>query len=237
MARVPLYLSVAETLRRRIATREWQSGDRLPGEEALAAQLFVSRVTLREALRLLEREGLISRRHGVGSFVAHAPVAVVAELNKLEPFALSVQRAGFPTTEDVVSIERVDLPDDKADALLVQRQSQGYLLEMVRTIDKVPVVYSRDYVLPELMDPEQFKLMGRNILDYLRDTGMPTVEYALLSIESVLPEPRIQNVLRCDTFEPLVQLDGVAYATGGRPLYATRFLVRSKLYKLTLLRN
>ncbi len=237
MGRTPLYLSIADALRRRIEAEEWQIGDRLPAESVLASELFVSRVTLREALQLLEREGLVVRRHGVGSFVARRPAAVTAEINKLEPFALSMQRAGFPTTEDIVAIHDVTLPADVARSLSVAAGSPGRLLEMVRTIDATPIIYSRDYVLPDVIDTDEFVKVHRNILSYLSDTNRPTVEYALLGVQAVLPERRVMEVLRCDPLEPLVLLDGVAYSAERRPLYATSFYIRSRHYKLTLLRR
>src|SRR5512136_106072 len=48
----------------------YQPGEQLPGEKELAAQLGISRATLREALLNLEQDGVVVRRHGIGTFVA-----------------------------------------------------------------------------------------------------------------------------------------------------------------------
>src|SRR5580692_12016956 len=56
-------------LRDRIASGHLDDGGALPGEQALAAEHSVSRVTVRRALAGLEREGLIDRRRGSGTFV------------------------------------------------------------------------------------------------------------------------------------------------------------------------
>ena len=64
-----MYEEVVQQIRQMIINGELQKGDMLPPEKELANQTGVSRVTVREALRLLSEMGLIEIRRGVGSFV------------------------------------------------------------------------------------------------------------------------------------------------------------------------
>ncbi|PTR29127.1 GntR family transcriptional regulator [Rhodococcus sp. OK519] len=73
----PLVPQVEELLRRRIDVREWAVGQRLPSEAELATELGVGRSSVREAVRLLVRDGLLDVRHGVGTFVVE-PVGAAA---------------------------------------------------------------------------------------------------------------------------------------------------------------
>ena len=66
-------VSVQDELKQRIDRGELPAGTRLPSEPELAAELQVSRATLREALRAMELEGLLRRRQGSGTFVADGP--------------------------------------------------------------------------------------------------------------------------------------------------------------------
>ena len=66
-------VSVQDELKQRIDRGELPAGARLPSEPELAAELQVSRATLREALRAMELEGLLRRRQGSGTFVAEHP--------------------------------------------------------------------------------------------------------------------------------------------------------------------
>lgn len=66
----PLYLTLARALRSDIAKGRYAIGALLPTEHELCAQHEVSRHTAREALRLLQEEGLITRRRGIGTVVA-----------------------------------------------------------------------------------------------------------------------------------------------------------------------
>ncbi|WP_421998060.1 GntR family transcriptional regulator [Reyranella sp.] len=68
-SRAPIYLQIAKLLRQRIEQGEWPVGSRMPSLEDLMATYGVARATLREAVAQLEREGVIRRSRGSGTFV------------------------------------------------------------------------------------------------------------------------------------------------------------------------
>lgn len=70
----PLYAQVADKLKQRIANGEWADGESIPPEKALCATYDVARGTMRQALRLLEDEGVLRREQGRGTFVSLAPI-------------------------------------------------------------------------------------------------------------------------------------------------------------------
>lgn len=65
-----LYAQVANVIRQRIRSGVWGAGAQLPTLEELESEFHVARITLRQALNLLENEGLIWRRRGRGTFVS-----------------------------------------------------------------------------------------------------------------------------------------------------------------------
>lgn len=85
---IPRYLQVADVLRQRIARGTWPQGHRLPSLEALMVEFGVARVTLRQAIELLARDGLVSPQQGRGTFVTGRPanerwLSVVTTLDEL----------------------------------------------------------------------------------------------------------------------------------------------------------
>jgi GntR family transcriptional regulator len=66
----PLYLQLATLMRRRIETGEWGAGSQIPTLDELAREFGLARVTIRQALEILETEGLLRRRQGLGTFIA-----------------------------------------------------------------------------------------------------------------------------------------------------------------------
>jgi GntR family transcriptional regulator len=61
-------------LRQAITGGTYRPGSQLPTEAELCEMLGVSRTVVREALRVLEDDGLVARRHGVGTFVRNHPI-------------------------------------------------------------------------------------------------------------------------------------------------------------------
>jgi len=101
----PLYLQIAETLRRSIALGQARPGERLPTVRELAARAQVNRNTAARAVRQLEREGLVRTRAGGGTYVAPATPAVrppvdPANLERLlDRAVLEAHTTGVPLEE------------------------------------------------------------------------------------------------------------------------------------------
>lgn len=90
---VPLYYQLANLLSDKIVSRELKAGDRLPTEVELVDEYGISRITVRQALRLLEEEGLIRREVGRGTFVS-----------EYRPFTGALKVEG--SLDDVISLGR-----------------------------------------------------------------------------------------------------------------------------------
>jgi GntR family transcriptional regulator len=85
---IPRYAQLSDVMRQRIARGTWQRGHRLPPLPDLMAEFGVARVTVRQAVDLLAREGLLSPQQGRGTFVTGAPsreriITVVTTLDEL----------------------------------------------------------------------------------------------------------------------------------------------------------
>lgn len=77
---LPTYQQITNDLLRRIAQREWRINDHLPPETDLAEEYGVSRVTLRQAMALLERDQIIEKAQGKRAFIKNNPRQLVQEL-------------------------------------------------------------------------------------------------------------------------------------------------------------
>lgn len=115
----PAYVQVSEQLRDLILSGWLQAGERLPAEDALAGQFGASRSTVREALRLLSSERLITTVRGVngGTFVTPPTMAGVGDY--LQSSLAILLRADAVTTADMVEVR--ELLEPRAAASLTRR--------------------------------------------------------------------------------------------------------------------
>jgi GntR family transcriptional repressor for pyruvate dehydrogenase complex len=122
---------IGDELKRMILAGELKRGVKLPTEEQLAGQLKVSKVSVREALRNLEMEGLIQKRRGLhgGSFVSHPGS------EKMGEWVVNYFRVGMITPEELVDFRRTLEP--ALVALAVERRTEKDLRAIKAIIDEI----------------------------------------------------------------------------------------------------
>ena len=234
-------VSVRDELTRRIDEGQFPAGTRLPSEPDLAAELQVSRATLREALRALEGEGLVRRRRGSGTFVAERPrVANSLDLNfgVTEAIRLAGMRAGIAQgrhwTEPASAAEaaRLDLEPGQ-DVLVVER---------VRTAEGKPVVLSRDIFPSRLLGdrpPARIveEMLHRSIYEVLeRDLGI-VIHHGVARFRPVTADHAVARRLGVPRGELLLYLWQVDYAQDGAPVLSSHEFHLADAFDFTVVRR
>src|SRR4051794_12427970 len=105
MSAVPLYTQVREIIRRRVLDGSYAPLSQMPSESQMCEAFGVSRITIRQALGDLQKEGLIFKVAGKGSFVAK-PKAF-QNLSRLQGFGEAMAPAGYETFSQVLSLREV----------------------------------------------------------------------------------------------------------------------------------
>lgn len=114
---LPLYHRVRSVLKEKIYTREYPPGSRLPSERDLARLYRVSRITLRQALAELERERIIRREQGQGTFVTSTAARRPAPAAALSGPLDSLIRPSQITRIEFIDSQEVPAPAEVAEAL------------------------------------------------------------------------------------------------------------------------
>jgi GntR family transcriptional regulator len=133
-----LYAQASEALRNLVKQGGYAHGDRLPSEIELSRRLGISRPTLREALHQLEEDGVIVRRHGVGTFVAAGRPVIDGGLEVLESIDRMADRCGLATRMDQAQVE--------------QRMASVRELRGLNLVDETPVTVVTRVILAEAGD-------------------------------------------------------------------------------------
>lgn len=108
----PIYRQIVEQVRRQVTSGQWRAGEELPSVRALALEHAINPMTVSKAYSLLEAEGLLERRRGMGMVIAaHQPAARASQRRALlEPAlqaaAQQARQLGLSDEEALVLFQR-----------------------------------------------------------------------------------------------------------------------------------
>src|SRR4051794_28384156 len=203
-----------------IAKGKVRPGAQLPPEPQLAGELGVSRPTLREALRSLEDEGLVTRSRGAGTFLSHRP-RVRNNLDVNFGVSDAIRQAGMSPGHRAATTSIVRPSADERAALALAPAEQVVVVERVRTADDRPVVFTRDVlplrILEERPDVIQRLAVG-SIYDTMeRDLGV-AIHHGVASFAPARATRALSSKLRVSRSTLLLYLRQVDYDQEGRPV-------------------
>ncbi|MEA2592855.1 MAG: GntR family transcriptional regulator, partial [Actinomycetota bacterium] len=115
MRRGPKYLRIREALRQEIDAGRYPPGSPLPSQRLLAERFGVTLMTVRQAIGLLEEEGVVTTRQGSGTFVRQRPF--VYPLGPLRSLAREIAAAGGDLATTVTGASPGEAPDGVAERL------------------------------------------------------------------------------------------------------------------------
>ena len=224
----PLYDRTIEALIQFIKQGDLQPGEKLPSEGELAKQLGISRPTLREAIGNLESKGIITRRHGVGTFVSASAQGIIrGGLGHLESLRSLGDYAGVTTMRGDWVITTV--PADVEIAEKLETKPGGSLIRVQSTtkLDECFFAYLNDYVLPEYVDIEELENFGGgSFLDYLLYKTELKLSYTNTDLFAVEADKEIAGWLRIEPGKALMYLAETFYTDKNLPvLHAKNYFI------------
>src|SRR5579859_8307090 len=144
----PLYEQIKTALRSRILDGTYAAHSQMPSENDLCAMFNVSRITVRQALGDLQKEGLVFKLHGKGTFVSK-PKAF-QNVTSLQGFAEAMSSMGYEIVNQVRSFRTVKADRHLATKLNVPEGAPLVEIHRVRLLNREPVSLEQTWV-PEAL--------------------------------------------------------------------------------------
>jgi GntR family transcriptional regulator len=157
----PIRYLIRDALLEYIRQEGYRPGDQLPSEERLQAILNVSRLSMREALQLLEEERIIVTKHGSGRYVLFLPSNLDIDISNLQSVTELLTGYQIHTENKLLKVETHAPDRELCELLQLKNDEQVLSIERIRYAGTTPIIYSIDTIplkfLPAKWSEDDFK--------------------------------------------------------------------------------
>ena len=230
---MPAYKKIQATIVKRIEGGQLKPGDAVDSERELAKIHQVSLMTARHALTALEREGLVHRRRGAGTFVAPPKI----HFNKLTSFTEQMVSRSLTACSKVLSFSVVDNEQEVAARLALSTHARLLKVERLRLAADEPYAVETCY-----LPADQFAGLTRNLVargslfSILEGSYGIQIAYADEEMDATVAAPATANLLKVARDAPLLRIRQVIYSTKGKATLYVLGLYRSDRHTLLVRR-
>ena len=231
--KLPLWYQVSQSLRASILGRSPRDPLRLPTEDQLARHYGVSVPTMRQALKELANEGLITRHRRRGTFIEPsaqrgAPVRLLGSVD-----AIVAQQSGMKT--ELLNHGAGPLPPELAEHFPDLAEVATY--HRLRSDEKTgePTNHARNYVRPDLAERIDLDHLVRwPMTKVLRDLVGADIRRITDTVQARLADPETARLLHVPLLSPILRSTGVTYDSDGRPLDVALIHYRGDRFSFTV---
>jgi GntR family transcriptional regulator len=230
---LPAYQRIQLSIRKRIDAGHLRPGDPVNSERDLAKLHEVSLMTARHALASLEREGVVERRRGVGTFVSSPKI----HFNKLMSYTEQMAARSLTAASKILFAKLIDNEPEAAARLSLPPTMKLFKLERLRHAADEPFALETCYLsaddFPGLLDSP----LGRDSLFATLERNYDVrLGYADEEIDATAADPRTAELLNVPRRDPLLRIRQVIYSTKGKPIIYVLGIYRSDRHNFVIRR-
>src|SRR5580693_10515629 len=230
---LPAYQRIQGSLRKRIESGDLRTGDAVPSERDLAKIHQVSLMTARHALASLEREGVVERRRGIGTFVSAPKI----HFNKLMSYTEQMASRSMTAVSKVLFAKIID-DEQEANARLSLSPKSGVIkLERLRHAAGEPFALETCYLsaahFPGLLSAP---LQRESLFHILERDFHVELGYADEEVDATAADSRTAELLDVPKREALLRIRQVIFSTNGKAVLYVLGFYRSDRHNLVIRR-
>lgn len=234
--KIPLYVTVYETICQWLKDGKYKPGDKLPGENILAEQFQVSRGTLRQAMLLLQEDGLIGNHQGKGNIV----------LSNQDMQQNGLEKVGNPIIDFCVQpIDRIvttigfQPPTQKHQEVLKLRPSSIVaVIDITYFHQDSPVGFAMVYIPHEFLDKGNVDLEDTDsVYAFYTKLLSSGSLYSDTQLRIVHARERLADILAIPEGDPLLILEEELYTEYDTPVLSQKMYMGADLYEISLKRK
>ncbi|WP_295753099.1 GntR family transcriptional regulator [uncultured Oscillibacter sp.] len=219
-------------------TGEYAHCERLPRESVLSVKLGISRTQLRDILASLEREGFITRRHGVGTIINRHVLDVQTRMDIEIEFLDMIRQNGF--TPAVAFTRAWDEAADEKTAAQLRLPVGTPMLRVSRlcTADGRPAIYCEDVIEKALIQEDYTEEdLKMPIFHFLQRCCGVYPYLDLTDLRAVPADEKLAGILQLPVGSPLLYMEEVDYDIDGKPVFCSAEYFADGIFRHTVMRK
>lgn len=219
-----------------ISQNNLKRNDQLPSEASIAKNLGVSRNTLREAYVTLESEGVIIRRHGIGTFVAQPPF-IQDSLNEFSPFAQIIQDVGYTPNFKTLSTDIIEASPEISDVLNLDEAAAVRYIQRIVLADQKPVIYVEDFVPADIdLQVSSWDSFEGNLVEVLTKTVHTPLHQIQSNIRAQSLPADLSHYLELPEGAPILGVRSTIYTLDNQAITYSKLCFNSEIIELNIVR-
>lgn len=229
----PIYLQIYESLKKDVAEKVYNSGDKLPSENHLSKRFGVNRHTVRRALNILKNEGILFSKRGSGVIVQYSKLKY--KIGKRVRFSQNITNENNIPKTTIIRSEIKKATKIEADNLKIDSKDEVILIETVGKINNIPTIITQRIIsnkrFPNFLEIFKKELSVTHTLKLL---GINDFVRANTNIIAELADSIQANLLNCRINSPLLKTIYVNQDLNGNPIEFSHTWFVGERIQLTL---
>lgn len=223
---VPLYYQLASIIKRGIKANILKPGDQIPTEMEICEKFNISRSTVRRAIRNLEKEGLVYKKQGKGSFIAEPKLR--RNLSNVYSFTSDMKKQGLKPSSEILEFKREEASIDLQKNLRLENSNtETFKIIRLRLANDQPLLIETTYIPVHLCPTISIEELKTGSLYKFLDSEMGIKPHrALETYEPISIEPKEANLLKCLPGTNGYFVERIAYLETGEIFELTQSIAR-----------
>lgn len=212
---------------------------KLPSEGEIAKRLGISRLTIREALIVLENEGLIAKNQGSSTTITTFARKLAENIDYNGELVSFIEDSGFVAGVDILEQRYIDVDEEIAKKLDIEIGEFIFYVDKLFLANGKPAAMCINRIPQKYISNWEIKMedLGRSMFELVEKKSNYRLSYDSMELIPDIVTEKLSKILRLEVGSPILRVDIIKYSSEGIPImYNTEYYV-DELIRFTALRN
>lgn len=221
------YQKIKKDIENKINTGEFKSGEKIPSERKLCELYNISRMTARQAVNELVKEGIVYREKGRGTFVSSPNFLQ----RNVKSFTDTLRERGFNPSTNIIEFSTVYNLRDISNIMEVPYETKFYKLKRLRLGNELPMALETVYIQKDRCLGLHKYDISKSLYEVLEEHYGYKVENISCDIDACIANNIMMKVFNMKKARALLKITGISYTSNGGKLFYEESYYRPDLYK------